>query len=223
VHASFLGIRELYSCLRAPLLIVAFLLPAISRAIEPPRHALSQFLAGQIAPEVQEFGQIRMKREDISEWLKKLRTARLPAERGIAVANLQNCAWVLLDTPETVPVGLELLNQWVLPNATLLRSLPGTSACSWENVMMGAYASYKKAGDPHGQLRVLELISRQARDPELRDLATLRLGGIKASQGGLKEAVDIVRKSDPKGKLAEPRAKLLQNWQEQLKPKKMPQ
>ena len=217
------GIRNPYSCLRAPLLITAFLLPVILRAVEPPRHALSQFLAGQIAPEVQEFGPIRMKREDISEWLKKLRTARLPAERGIAVANLQNCAWVLLDLPATAPVALELLNQWVLPSATFLRTLPRTSACSWENVMMGAYASYKKAGDPHGQRRVLDLLSTQARDPELRDLATLRLGGIKATQGSLKEAIDIVRKSDPKGKLAEPRANLLQNWQEQLKPKSTPQ
>jgi hypothetical protein len=206
-----------------PLIIAGFLLTAISRAVEPPRQALSQFLAGQIAPELQEFGQIRMTRADISEWLKKLRTARLPAERGIAVANLQNCAWVLLDLPATTPAALELLNQWVLPNAMLLRTLPRTSACSWENVMMGAYASYKKAADPHGQRRVLDLLSTQARDPELRDLATLRLGGIKASQGSLKEAIDIVRKSDAKGKLAEPRAKLLQNWQEQLKAKNTPQ
>jgi hypothetical protein len=223
VHASLCGIRGPYSCLFTPLLIAAALLTASARAAQPPNQALSHFLAGQIAPEVQEFGAIRLTRADISAWLNKLRTARLPAERGIAVANLQNCAWVLLEVPAATPVALELLNQWVLPNATLLRSLPGTSACSWENVMMGAYASYKKADDPHGQRRVLDLISTQARDPELRDLATLRLGGLKASQGNLKEAVDTVRKSDPKGKLAEPRAKLLQNWQEQLKPKKVPQ
>jgi hypothetical protein len=223
VHASFCGIREPYSYLRAPLIVAAFLLTAISRAVEPPRQALSQFLTGQIAPQVQEFGQIRMTSADISEWLKKLRTARLPAERGIAVANLQNCAWVLLDFPATTPVALELLNQWVLPNATLLRTLPRTSACSWENVIMGAYASYKKAGDAHGERRVLDLLSTQARDPGLRDLALLRLAGLKAGQGSVKEAINIVRKSNPKGELAQPRAKLLQTWEEQLKAKQIRQ
>jgi hypothetical protein len=87
----------------------------------------------------------------------------------------------------------------------------------------GRLCCYKKAGDPHGERRVLELLSTQARDPGLRDLATLRLAGLKAGQGSLKEAIDIVRKSDPKGELAEPRAKLLQTWQEQLKSKKATQ
>ena len=32
--------------------------------------------------------------------------------------------------------------------------------------------------------------------------------------------MDIVRKSDPKGELAQQRARLLQTWEEQLKPKK---
>ena len=53
-----------------------------------------------------------MSRADISQWLHKLRTAKQPRERGVAVANLQNCAWVLLDTPATIPVALEILNQW---------------------------------------------------------------------------------------------------------------
>ena len=183
-------------------------------------QVLNQFLAGQIAPEVHEFGEIRMTRADISQWLQKLRTDKQPQERGVAVANLQNCAWVLLNTPETIPVALELLNQWVIPNATQTRAIPRTSACSWENVMMGTYACYKKAGDAHGERRVLELLSTQARDSGLRDLAMLRLAGLKAGKGSIKEAIDIVRKSDPKGKLAAPRAKLLQTWEEQLKSKK---
>ena len=161
-----------------------------------------------------------MTRADISQWLQKLRTARHPQERGTAVANLQNCAWVLLETPATTPAALELLNQWVVPNVTLLRSKPRTSACSWENVVQGAYACYKKAGDAHGQRRVLELLSTQARDPGLRDLAKFRLAGLKADQGRLKEATDIVRQSDPKGELAQQRARLLQTWEEKLKPKK---
>ena len=71
-----------------------------------------------------------MSRADIAQWLQKLRTAKQPQERGVAVSNLQNCAWVLLDTPQTVPVALEILNQWVMPNATLVRAVPRTSACS---------------------------------------------------------------------------------------------
>ena len=86
--------------------------------------------------------------------------------------------------------------------------------------MMGAYASYKKAGDPDGQRRVLDLLSTQARDPGLRDLALLRLAGLKADQGSLKEAIDIARKSNSRGELSEHRARLLEVWQEQLKPKK---
>jgi hypothetical protein len=80
---------------------------------ELPNQVLNQFLAGQIAPDRHEFGEIRMTRADVSRWLQKLRTAKQPQERGVAVSNLQNCAWVLLDTPQTVPVALEILNQWV--------------------------------------------------------------------------------------------------------------
>jgi hypothetical protein len=206
-----------------PFVLASILLIAIPGRSELSSQALNRFLAGQIAPDVHEFGEIRMSRADIAQWLQKLRTAKQPRERGVAVANLQNCAWVLLDTPATIPVALEILNQWVMPNATLMRSAPRTSACSWENVIMGAYACYKKAGDPHGERRALELLSTQARDPGLRDLAVLRLAGLKAGQGSLKEAIDIVRKSDPKGELAEPRAKLLQTWQKQLKSKKATQ
>jgi hypothetical protein len=209
--------------LQGPFIAMSVLLIAIAERSALAGQALNQFLAGQIAPEVHEFGEIQMTRADISGWLQKLRTAKQPQERGVAVANLQNCAWVLLDTPETLPAALELLDRWVIPNAALLRSKPRTSACSWENVVQGAYACYKKAGDPHGERRALELLSTQARDPGLRDLATLRLAGLKASQGSLREAIDIARKSDAKGELAEPRAKLLQSWQERLKPKKATQ
>ena len=117
-------------------------------------------------------------------------------------------------------MALELLDQWVIPNATLMRAVPRTSACSWENVIQGAYACYQKAGDPHGERRVLELLSTQARDPGLRDLAILRLAGLKADQGDLKEAIDIARKSDSRGELFEHRARLLEIWQQELKTKK---
>jgi hypothetical protein len=193
---------------------------AIPGRSELSSQALNRFLAGQIAPDVHEFGEIRMSRADIAQWLQKLRTAKQPRERGVAVANLQNCAWVLLDTPATIPVALEILNQWVMPNATLMRSAPRTSACSWENTIQGAYASYQKAGDPQGERRVLELLSTQARDPGLRDLATLRLASLKAEQGNLKEAIDIARKSDSRGELLEHRTRLLETWQQELKAKK---
>ena len=212
--------RNTYCQLPLPSILISVLLTVSPARSELPNQALNQFLAGQIAPDRHEFGEIQMTRTDISQWLQKLRTAKHPQERGTAVANLQNCAWVLLETSATTPAALELLNRWVVPNVTLLRSKPRTSACSWENVVQGAYACYKKAGDAHGQRRVLELLSTQARDPDLRDLATIRLAGLKASQGSLKEAVDVVRKTDPNGKLAQPRAKLLQDWQQQLQPKK---
>jgi hypothetical protein len=203
-----------------PFILVSVLLTALPGRSELPSQALNQFLAGQIAPDRQEFGEIHMTRADVWQWLQKLRTARQPQERGIAVANLQNCAWVLLDTPETVPVALEILNHWVMPNATLVRAVSRTSACSWENTIQGAYASYQKAGDPQGERRVLELLSTQARDPELRDLAILRLAGLKADQGNLKEAIEIARKSDSRGELFEHRARLLELWQQELKAKK---
>ena len=138
---------------------------AASVLAEFSTSALTDFLTGRIAPEVSEFGEIRMTREDVAGWLEKARTAPLPHDRGIAIANLQNCAWVLLDVPATKPAALELLNVWVLPNVTLLRSQPRTSACSWENVVTGAYACYKRAGDPQRERGVLELLSTQARDP----------------------------------------------------------
>ena len=53
---------------------------------------------------------------------------------------------------------------------------------------MGAYACYEKADDLHGQRRDLELLSTQARDPDLRDLAVLRLAGLKADQGQSKRS-----------------------------------
>ena len=200
--------------------LMGVLLTAIAGRSELAGQALNQFLAGQIAPEVHEFGEIRMTRADISQWLQKLRMAKQPQERGVAVANLQNCAWVLLDVPAATPAALELLNQWVLPNATLMRAIPRTSACSWENVIMGAYACYEKVDDLHGKRRTLELLSTQARDPGLRDLALLRLAGLKADQGQLKEAIDIARRSDSRGELFEHRGRLLEIWQQELKTKK---
>jgi hypothetical protein len=182
--------------------------------------ALTAFLSGHIAPEASEFGEIRMTRNDVAGWMQKARTARLPHDRGIAIANLQNCAWVLVNVPGARPAAIELLNQWVLPNVTLLRSQPRTSACSYEHVVMGAYACYKQAGDAQGERRVLELLSTQARDPGLRDLAMLRLAGLKATQGQFKEAIDIARRADSRGELAQPRAKLIESLQRKLKDKK---
>ena len=182
--------------------------------------ALTDFLTGRIAPEVTEFGEIRMTRNDVATWMEKARTARLPRDRGIAIANLQNCAWVLLAVPGAKAAALELLNLWVLPNVTLLRSQPRTSACSYENVVTGMYACYKQAGDAQGERRVLELLSTQARDPGLRDLAILRLAGLKAAEGSLKDAIDIARRADSRGELAQPQAKLIKTWQQKLKAKK---
>ena len=64
---------------------------------------------------------------------------------------------------------------------------------------MGAYACYKQAGDAQGERRVLELLSTQARDPGLRDLALLRLAGLKAAEGNVKDAIDIARRADSNG------------------------
>ena len=205
----------------AAALAVASLWFAVPRAVTGfSTGALTDFLTGRIAPDLSEFGEIRMTREDVAGWLEKARTARRPQDRGIAIANLQNCAWVLLDVPGAKPAALELLNLWVLPNVTLLRSQPRTSACSYENVVMGAYACYKQAGDAHGERRALELLSTQARDAGLRDLALLRLAGLRAAEGNLKEAMDIARRTDSRGELAQPRAKLMKTWQEKLKAKR---
>lgn len=87
---------------------------------------------------------------------------------------------------------------------------------------MGAYACYKKAGDTHGERRTLELLSTQARDPGLRDLAILRLAGLKADQGYLKEAIEIARKTNSRGEFSEHRTKLVETWQQELKGKKNP-
>jgi hypothetical protein len=125
-----------------------------------------------------------------------------------------------VSVPGAKPAAIELLNHWVLPNVTLLRSQPRTSACSYENVVMGAYACYKQAGDAKGERRVLELLSTQARDPGLRDLALIRLAGLKATEGKLTEAIEIARRTDARGELAEPRAKLIKTWQQELKEKR---
>ena len=85
---------------------------------------------------------------------------------------------------------------------------------------MGAYACYERVDDVHGKRRTLELLSTQARDPGLRDLALLRLAGLKADQGQLREAIDIARKSDSRGEFFEHRARLLELWQQELKAKK---
>ena len=85
---------------------------------------------------------------------------------------------------------------------------------------MGAYACYERVDDVHGKRRTLELLSTQARDSGLRDLALLRLAGLKADQGQLKEAIDIARRSDSRGELFEHRGRLLEIWQQELKTKK---
>jgi hypothetical protein len=184
-------------------------------------RALRDFLEGRIAPEVSEFGETRLTRKDVASWMEKARTARQPRDRGIAIANLQNCAWVLLSVPEAKPVAIELLDQWVMPYVPLLRSLPRASACSYENVVFGAYACYRQAGNSQGERRVLELLSTQAREPGLRDLAILRLASIRAAEGNLREAIEIARRTDSRGEFAELRAKIMKTFQEELKAKRV--
>jgi hypothetical protein len=220
VHAFLLGTKGIFNRSAAVLSVAGlwFLVP--SGVAEVSDGALGDFLAGRIAPEVSEFGEIRMTRKDVSTWMEKTKTARQPRDRGIAIANLQNCAWVLLSVPGAKPAALELLNHWVVPNVTVLRSLPRASACSYENVVLGAYASYREAGDAQGERRVLELLTTQARDSGLRDLALLRLAGLKAAEGNLRDAIEIARKADSRGELAQPRAKLMETLRKRLKEKR---
>ena len=219
MHAFLLGTKGIFNRAAAVLSVAGLWLLAPSGLAEVSNGALADFLTGRIAPEVSEFGEIRMTRKDVATWIEKARTARQPRDRGIAIANLQNCAWVLLSVPDAKPAALELLNQWVVPNVTMLRNLPRTSACSYENVVTGAYASYKQAGDVQGERRVLELLSTQARDPGLRDLALLRLAGLRAAEGNLRDAIEIARKADSRGELAQPRAKLMESLRRKLKEK----
>ena len=214
------GTRAISNRAAAGLAVAGLWFFVLSAMAEFPSGALTEFLAGRIAPEASEFGEIRMTRKDVAAWMEKARTARLPHDRGIAIANLQNCAWVLVTVPGAKPAAIELLNQWVLPNVTVLRSQRRTSACSYEHVVMGAYACYKQAGDVQGERRVLELLSTQAREPGLRDLALIRLAGLKAAEGNFKEAIEIARRTDSRGELAQPRAKLIKTWQQKLKEKR---
>jgi hypothetical protein len=202
----------------AAVVAAGFLLGALdSSEGQSPSGGLGDFLAGRVAAETDEFGKTRLTRKELAGWLEKARTSRRVEDRGVAIANLQNCAWILLGVPEAKPAALELLNLWVMPNASVLRGLPRTSACSWENVVLGAYASYKQAGNVAGERRVLELLTTQARDPGMRDLAMLRLAGLAASEGNLRGAMEIARRSDQRGEFGRSRAKLLKAWEQQLK------
>ena len=173
--------------------------------------ALNDFLGGQIPPVEQESC------EKLSYWLRQSKTASRVDDRGIAIGNLQFIAWQLLDIPDATPVALELLDGRVLPNGVLLRSQPKTSACSWENVFLGAYACYKRMGDLVRQKRVLELISSQACDPGVRNMAILRLSGLRIDAGDLKQAIAIASKADATGELSSARASLIEDCTEQLK------
>ena len=202
----------------AAVVAAGFLLGALdSSEGQSPSGGLGDFLAGRVAAETDEFGKTRLTRKELTGWLEKARTSRRVEDRGVAIANLQNSAWILLGVPGAKPAALELLNLWVMPNASVLRGLPRTSACSWENVVLGAYASYKQAGDVAGERRVLELLTTQARDPGMRDLAVLRLAGLTASEGNLRGAMEIARRSDQRGEFGRSRAKLLKAWEQQLK------
>jgi hypothetical protein len=59
----------------AALLGASLWFAAASVRAEFPTSALTDFLTGRIAPEVSEFGEIRMTREDVAGWLEKARTA----------------------------------------------------------------------------------------------------------------------------------------------------
>ena len=112
--AFLLGTKGIFNRAAAVLSVAGLWLLAPSGMAEVSNGALADFLAGRIAPEVSEFGEIRMTRKDVTTWMEKARTARQPRDRGIAIANLQNCAWVLLSVPSAKPAALELLNQWVV-------------------------------------------------------------------------------------------------------------
>lgn len=172
---------------------------------------MDDFLTGRVSPDAQEL------REKLSYWLEQAKAAPKPEDRGVAVANLQFLAWMLLDAPSATPAAMELLDKWVLPNGAFLRSQPETSACSWENVFYGAYASYKRVGDPARQKRVLEIISSQARNPGLRNMAILRLAGLSVDAGDLRQALEIATKADAWGEFSSARASLIAYCKQKLK------
>lgn len=195
--------------LSTPLSIVATVLLSFSHVAFGT--ALDDFLTGAVSPDAQEL------RGKLSYWLELAKTAPEPQDRGIAVANLQFLAWLLLDLPGATPAAMQLLDEWVLPNAALLRSQPQTSACSWESVTFGAYASYKRVGDAPRQKRVLELISSQARDPGLRNMAILRLAGLSVDAGDLRQALEIATKADAWGEFSKERSLLIEYCRQKLK------
>ena len=109
---AFAAARRNTACyISPPFVLAGVLLTAIPGRSELSSQALNRFLAGQIAPDVHEFGEIRMSRADIAQRLQKLRTAKKPRERGVAVANLQNCAGCFSYSADH-SVALEILNQW---------------------------------------------------------------------------------------------------------------
>ena len=206
MHGIFRGRRAFL-----PVILLAVLCCRVDGLAGP--NALAAFLGGETAPEVREFGSFS--REAIASLLQKLRRVA-GKERAMAVGNLQHCAWIMLDTPAAVPAAIELLDVWIVPQVGCLRSLPGTSGCSWERVVSRAYASYKKAGHANGERRTLELLSTQARDPGLRDLAFLRLAGLKAASGDLPGAIGLARKCNPNGEFARAREQLISDWEKSL-------
>lgn len=191
--------------------LVAILVTALSAAAGLERESpLDAFMKGRLCPDQQ------VLREKLSHWIKKADAIGLE-DRGVAIANLQYLAWLLLDVPDGPPVAVELLDKWVLPNEAMLRKQPKTSACSWESVLFGAYACYARAGDPARQKNVLKMISTQSRDRGLRSLATLQLAALRVDAGEIKQALAIASKAEPTGELSDARAALVKHCEEQLK------
>ena len=80
-------------------------------------------------------------------WMEKGRRRGSHGYRYCYCESAELCL-ILLDIPEAKPAAMELLSQWVLPNVTFLRTLPRTSACSYEDVVFGVYALLQESKRP---------------------------------------------------------------------------
>ena len=105
--------RNPYCQHQLPFILLSILLTSFSGRSELPNQVLNQFLAGQIAPDRHEFGEIRMTRAVFRSGYKSSERRSNPKSAMSLFPIFRTAPGCFLDTPQPVPVALEILNQWV--------------------------------------------------------------------------------------------------------------
>ncbi len=156
----------------------------------------------------------------IPRWQKQLKEAKTDTDRAIAVGNLEITAARMATLPVAQAAAMELMDQHVMPNVEVTKSVDRTLFCSWRRLMLDCANVYKKLGNIKAERRCLEMYIEGVDLPQDRDFGLYLLAHHMAAQENYAEAIQTIQKVRDDGHMSESKKFIIPKWSKKLALKK---